>query len=104
MCVKKYFQKVQSLLRSWRLALQDTPLNNSMLKCMVKTDSKFPIDAGFLCSETPVTAAMLKDTPKRPLHEQVAATCTEHLRKEQRRDFKRHHNSLENHVTSVLLI
>lgn len=60
-CAKKYFQKVQVSLRSWRSARQNSPTKYGKLNWRGKTDSQFPVDAGFACDKAPVTTPALCD-------------------------------------------
>jgi hypothetical protein len=54
--------KVQGLLGSCRLAFQDSYMKQGKLNCRRKMDLKFMVDSCFLCSRSPVTAAVLEDT------------------------------------------
>jgi hypothetical protein len=60
---------------------------------MVKTNPKSLTQAVLPCCETPMTAPMLKNTVKRPLHtdyytDKWLLSVAEHPRKYYRRDFK----------------
>jgi hypothetical protein len=47
----------------------------SKLNCKVKTDSKFLVNAGFMCDKAPATAAMLLENIKNMLHIYIPFRC-----------------------------
>jgi hypothetical protein len=61
-CFKKYFHKMQDLLRGWKSAHKYSSMKYKKLNCNWKIDSKFLMDRGFPCDEAPMTAALLMDT------------------------------------------
>jgi hypothetical protein len=64
--VKKYFQTVLDLLRSWWSVLQDICKTVQVELQKKKTD--FPADTGFLGDKVLATATMFRDTIKGTKH------------------------------------